>query len=107
MLTKLLSLVGVSLVHTVSQMVRRLSAVCGIALCMYSPAVAAAQQLVMNLILVKKNVVQHRRLFMLADLAYTLLNLFNGAVVAVVRLLLSVLFFGEWNNVGRMSMAVC
>jgi len=107
MLTKLLSLVGVSLVLTISQMVRRLSAVRGIALCMHSPAVAAAQQLVMNLILVKKNVVQHRRLFMLADLAYTLLNLFNGAVVAVVRLLLSVLFFGEWNNVGRMSMDVC
>ena len=49
----------------------------------------------MNWILVRNNVVQHRRFFMLAEFVYTLLNLFNGALVATTRLILSVMFFGS------------
>ena len=44
--------------------------------------------------LVFKDNIVHRRGFMLADLAFSAFNLFKGAVVAVLRLTYSLLFFG-------------
>ena len=93
---KLLSIIGISLLLSISQFVRshrcarRVSRVQSL----ISRAVSPVRQIVMNFLLVKRNIVQHRRLFMLAEFVYTLLNLFNGALVALLRLIVSILFFG-------------
>ena len=105
---KLLSIIGISLLLSISQFVRsdrctrRVSRVQSL----ISGAVSHVRQIVMNFLLVKRNIVQHRRLFMLAEFVYTLLNLFNGALVALLRLIVSILFFGATTPLPH-NLAVC
>lgn len=65
-----------------------------IALATMSLVITIAQRVIMGNVLIRRGAITHRRAYMLAELFFTLSELFKGAMVSVVRLILLSFFFG-------------
>lgn len=67
-----------------------------VALLTVSLALTILEKLLMKFILVRNNTtITHRRLYMLADLFFMMAQVFKGAAIALLRLGMMLVFFGE------------
>lgn len=66
-----------------------------VALLTVSLALTILEKLLMKFILVRNNTtITHRRLYMLADLFFMMAQVFKGAAIALLRLVMMLIFFG-------------